>query len=108
MKRKKVKMSLLSKLKALFAKAKTEATEAKLTIAEFVTKYKTQIATAMKLVDTIYDNNQGSTKMQAVIKLFIAAINAKCGLSIDAGSVGTSATTAIEAEYEKVYQSLKS
>lgn len=99
-------MSLLTKLKALFSKAKTEVAEAKLTIAEFVAKYKTQIAAAMKLVDQIYDSNKGTTKMQAVIRLFISAINSKCGFSIDADSVGTSATTAIEAEYQKIYESL--
>lgn len=99
--------TILAKVKALFTKAKTETAEAKLTISEFVSKNKTQIATAMKLADAVYDANQGTEKMQAVIKFFLTALNAKCGLSIDADSVGTTATAFIEAEYEKIYQSLK-
>lgn len=101
-------MSFLSALKSLFSKAKTEVQEAKLTVAEFVAKNKTQIATAMKLADQVYDANEGSKKMNAVIKFFINAINKKCCLSIDADSVGTASTKFIEDEYEKVYQSLKS
>ncbi len=100
-------MGLLSKLKSFFTKAKTNATAAKLTIKEFVSKYKVQIAAAMKIVDQIYDANEGTEKMQAVISMSILAINAKCGLSINADSVGTESTKFIEDEYEKVYQSLK-
>lgn len=100
-------MDLLSALKSLFTKAKADATKAKLTITEFVSKYKVQIAAAMKIADQIYDANEGTKKMHAVISMFILAMDTKCGLSIDADSVGTKATKAIEDEYEKVYQSLK-
>ena len=93
-------MSFWSKLKDFVSRAKKVA-EVNLSITEFVSKYRKQIAAAMKLVDTIYDANEGSVKMQSVIKTFITAINKQCGYEIPADLIGTDATRFIEYEYEK-------
>ena len=100
-------MGILSKIKELIKKIKTNITEAKKTVVEFVEEHKEQIAKAMQLADLAYDTFEGSIKMKSVISFFITGINTKCGTSFNAEEIGTEKTKELEDKFQEVYNGLK-